>query len=104
MSVQAERGPPKASFFYDPRVRSIAYQVGLCALILWLAYSAFRNMAENLAKARIASGFDFWDATAGFDISQTLIEFSAAGSTYGQAFWVGLLNTLLVAALGIFFA
>jgi general L-amino acid transport system permease protein len=104
MSVQSERSPPKASFFYDPRVRSIAYQVGLCALILWLAYSAFRNMAENLAKANIASGFDFWDSTAGFDISQTLIEFSAAGSTYGQAFWVGLLNTLLVAALGIFFA
>ena len=102
--VRSERGPPKVPFFYDPRIRSIAYQVGLCALILFLAYSAVRNAIDNLAKARIASGFEFWDATAGFDISQTLIEFSAAGSTYGQAFWVGLLNTLLVAALGIVFA
>ena len=38
------------------------------------------------------------------DISQTLIEYSARGSTYGRAFWVGLLNTLLVAGLGIIFA
>ncbi|MCZ7656644.1 MAG: amino acid ABC transporter permease [Xanthobacteraceae bacterium] len=104
MSVQSERRPPKASFFYDPRVRSIAYQVALCAIIVFLAYSAIQNAAENLARARIASGFEFWDATAGFDISQTLIEFSAASSTYGQAFWVGLLNTLLVAGLGIVFA
>src|SRR5690606_20161046 len=42
--------------------------------------------------------------TAGFDISQTLIEYSAQGSTYGRAFWVGLLNTLLVAGLGIVLA
>ncbi|OYX92843.1 MAG: hypothetical protein B7Y78_09545, partial [Caulobacter sp. 35-67-4] len=41
--------------------------------------------------------------TAGFDISQTLISYSNL-STYGRAFWVGLLNTLLVAGLGIVFA
>ena len=40
----------------------------------------------------------------GFDISQTLIEYSSRGSTYGRAFWVGLLNTLLVAGIGIVFA
>ncbi len=37
----------------------------------------------------------------GFDINQKLIPFSASGSTYGQAFYVGLLNTLLVASIGI---
>ena len=42
--------------------------------------------------------------TAGFDISQTLIPYSSQASTYGRAFWVGLLNTLLVAGLGIVFA
>jgi general L-amino acid transport system permease protein len=42
--------------------------------------------------------------TAGFDISQTLIDYSSQASTYGRAFWVGLLNTLLVAAIGIAFA
>ena len=40
----------------------------------------------------------------GFDISQTLIAYSASTSTFGRAFWVGLLNTLLVAAIGIVLA
>jgi general L-amino acid transport system permease protein len=94
---------PKVSPLYDPRIRSIAYQVLLCAIIVFLIYSAISNAAENLQKARIASGFDFWYNTAGFDISQSLIEYSTI-STYGRAFWVGLLNTLLVAALGIVLA
>jgi general L-amino acid transport system permease protein len=45
-------------------------------------------------------GFGFWDQTAGFDINQSLISYSAL-STYGRAFWVGLLNTLLVGVLSI---
>lgn len=48
-------------------------------------------------------GFGFWNQTAGFDINQTLIPYSAA-STYGQAFWVGLLNTLMVAGMSILLA
>ncbi|MGA9002082.1 MAG: amino acid ABC transporter permease, partial [Pseudolabrys sp.] len=67
-------------------------------------YGAASNAIDNLARSHIASGFGFWNATAGFDISQTLIEYSPRGSTYGRAFWVGLLNTLLVAGLGIVFA
>jgi general L-amino acid transport system permease protein len=97
-------GPPKVSWLYDPKVRSIAYQVILVALIIFLVYAAVKNAADNLARAKIASGFGFWNNTAGFDISQTLIEYSAQASSYGQAFWVGLTNTLLVAIVGIFFA
>jgi general L-amino acid transport system permease protein len=87
----------------NPRVRGVVYQILLCAIIVFLAWSAIRNAAENLARAKIASGFGFWNVTAGFDISQTLIDYSTT-STYGRAFWVGLLNTLLIAALGIVFA
>ena len=101
MSIAQDSGPPKVSLINDPKVRSIAYQVILCAIIVFLAYSAVRNAIDNLARARIASGFGFWNQTAGFDISQTLIEYSANAGTYGRAFWVGLLNTLLVAILGI---
>jgi general L-amino acid transport system permease protein len=104
MSIAQESGPPKVSLLYDPKVRSIAYQVILCAIIVFLAWSAVRNAASNLARANIASGFGFWGQTAGFDISQTLIEYSAQGSSYGRAFWVGLLNTLVVAAIGIVLA
>ena len=104
MSIAQESGPPKVSPIYDPKVRSIAYQVVLVAAIVFLAYSAVKNAADNLARAKIASGFGFWNQTAGFDISQTLIEYTAQGGTYGRAFWVGLLNTLLVAAIGIVLA
>lgn len=94
---------PKISPLNDPRWRSVVVQVLLCLVIAWLAYGAITNAADNLARARIASGFDFWNSTAGFDISQTLIPYTTQ-STYGRAFWVGLLNTLLVASLGIVFA
>ncbi len=43
------------------------------------------------------------DNTAGFDVSQTLIPYSGS-DTYTRVFFVGLLNTLLVSVIGIFFA
>ena len=94
---------PKAPLIYNPKVRGMAYQAVLCAVIVFLAWSAIRNAAENLARAKIATGFGFWENTAGFDISQALIEYSTT-SSYGRAFWVGLINTLVVAALGIVLA
>jgi general L-amino acid transport system permease protein len=91
-------------FYRDPRLRGLLLQALLCAAIGLLAYGAIRNAADNLARANIASGFGFLDVTAGFDIGQTLIDYSSQASTYGRAFWVGLLNTLLVAGIGIAFA
>jgi general L-amino acid transport system permease protein len=89
---------------YRRRIAGIVLQVGLIVLIGGLVYAAAYNAAQNLARAHIASGFGFWNNTAGFDISQTLIAYSPATSTFGRAFWVGLLNTLLVAAIGIVLA
>jgi len=96
--------PPRVPLYSDPRVRSVVYQLGLAAIIAFLVWGAVSNAVDHLQKAHIASGFGFWNQTAGFDISQSLIPYSSTLSTYGTAFWVGLLNTLLVAALGIVFA
>ena len=96
--------PARASLLYDPRVRGIVSQTVLVAIIAFLFYEAATNAIDNLRRARIASGFGFLDNTAGFDVSQSLVPFSAAASTYGQAFIVGLLNTLLVAAIGVVLA
>ncbi len=106
MAVEVPAAPPPArvAFYNDPKIRSVAYQVALCVIVALLVYGAVNNAIENLRRAHIASGFGFWDHTAGFDISQTLISFTSDASTYGRAFWVGLLNTLLVAVLGIIFA
>ncbi len=106
MAVESQTGPAPARvpFYNDPRVRSLVYQAALIIVVVLLIYGAAQNAIVNLQRARIASGFGFWEQTAGFDISQTLIAYSAQASTYGRAFWVGLLNTLLVAGLGIIFA
>src|SRR6202167_492045 len=89
-----------------PRLRFglLAIQAGLAAVICALICAAAFNVAQNLARAHIASGFGFWNNTAGFDISQSLIDYSPSTSSFGRAFWVGLLNTLLVAAIGIVLA
>ena len=91
---------PKVSLFYDPKVRGYVFQAILFVVVIFLAYSAVDNASENLKKAKIASGFGFWNNTAGFDIGQRLIHYTAT-SSYGTAFWVGLWNTLLVASVGI---
>ena len=85
-------------------IRSVVLQAALVLIVVALAGDAAYNAAVNLARANIAHGFGFWNNTAGFDISQTLIDYSSSASTFGRAFWVGLLNTLLVSALGIVLA
>jgi general L-amino acid transport system permease protein len=97
--AEGTQGLPRTS-----RIAGIAAQLVLVLVIGGLAYGAIVNAAQNLAHARIASGFGFWNNTAGFDISQTLISYSSSTSSFGRAFWVGLLNTLLVAAIGIVLA
>ncbi len=93
--------PPKQ---HAGLIRSIALQAALVLVVAALAGGAAYNAAVNLAHANIARGFGFWNNTAGFDISQTLIDYSSSASTFGRAFWVGVLNTLLVSALGIVLA
>jgi len=88
------------SLFRDTRFRSAAYQVVLFAALAALAALGWRNAVANMAARGIPMGFSFWDQTAGFDINQSLISYSAL-STYGRAFWVGLWNTLLVGAISI---
>ncbi|MFG1465384.1 amino acid ABC transporter permease [Xanthobacter sp. DSM 24535] len=87
----------------DPALRSAVIQITLGIALIWLVWSFFANAQANLARQGIASGFGFLDNSAGFGITQTLIPYSESMS-YGRAFLVGLLNTLLVAVLGIILA
>jgi general L-amino acid transport system permease protein len=104
MAVAASSPPGRlsalTSFLYRPEVRQVLYQLLLLAVVAYAAQWVVSNVADNLRRQNIASGFEFLDRTSGFDVSQSLIAYSHA-STYGRAFWVGLLNTLLVSALGI---
>lgn len=73
------------------------------AVFAWVGYEIVANAKGNLAAQNIASGFGFMSNTAGFGVSQALIPYSEADS-YTRVFLVGLVNTLVVAAVGIFFA
>ena len=84
----------------DRVFRGYAWQ-GLALLIAGaLAVYLGLNLVDNLAKRGITSGFGFLDDTAGFGVTTSLIPYSEQ-SSYARAFVVGLLNTLLVSALGI---
>jgi general L-amino acid transport system permease protein len=73
------------------------------AALAWIGYEIVANARGNLETQHVASGFDFMSRTAGFGVSQSLIPYSET-DTYTRVFLVGLLNTLLVAVVGIFFA
>jgi general L-amino acid transport system permease protein len=91
------------AFLYRPEVRQFIWQALLLILLVALLWMIITNTHANLRKQNIASGFGFWDRTAGFDIGQSLIAYSNT-SSYGRAFWVGLWNTVVVAAIGIVLA
>jgi general L-amino acid transport system permease protein len=95
--------PPPVAVIYNPKVRSALYQIALALALVWLAYQFALNAAANLGARNIASGLGFLDNTAGFGINQTLIAYDET-SSYGRAFLVGLLNTLLVSGVGIVLA
>jgi general L-amino acid transport system permease protein len=90
----------RGSLLYNPVVRGAFFQIlvfgGLCAFLYWIVH----NTQENLARAGRNVSFDFLYQRAGFDVGQSLIQYSS-DSTQLDALIVGLLNTLLVAAAGI---
>src|SRR4051812_24070661 len=94
---------PRVSFLNDPKIRSIFAQIIFVLLLIWAGYEIVTNTAANLGRLNKNINFGFLSTTAGFDIIQSLVDYSRV-STYGRAILVGFLNTLLIAALGIVFA
>ena len=74
----------------------------LFVIVFIVGFFAF-NAQDNMANRGIEFGFGFWGQEASFDIQFSLIEYDGSHS-YGRAYLVGLLNTILVSVVGIFFA
>ncbi|MCO5062968.1 MAG: amino acid ABC transporter permease [Rhizobiaceae bacterium] len=90
----------KVSLLYDPRARSIFFQLLIVALLVLGGWWIVDNTIENLRRSNIQTGFAFLRGRAGFDILTSLIPYSS-DSTFGRAIVVGVLNTALVAVTGI---
>jgi general L-amino acid transport system permease protein len=110
MTTIESRAPPSQFVFRLRRVlggragwSGFAFQILFAAIIVWIGYEIVANARANLQAQRITSGLGFLANTAGFDVSQNLISYSGS-DTYSRVFLVGLLNTLLVSIIGIFFA
>ena len=87
----------------DVRVLRVVAQVAiLLAVGLGVAYLV-NNLTTAMAERGFAFSFDFLDRRAGFEIGESPVPYSA-DDTYGQAFLVGLLNTLFVSIVGIVLA
>ncbi len=91
---------PEASWLNRPEVRSLIYQALILGALVWAIVTIVGNVTSNLEARGIATGFRFLGERAGFGVSQALIEYSSS-STYSRVFLVGLLNTLLVSAMGV---
>ena len=71
-------------------------------IILVIIYFTI-NAQNNMGNRGISFGFGFLSQESSFDIAFSLIDYDGSYS-YARAFLVGLLNTILVSVIGIFFA
>ena len=99
---------PRASFrpsmlIYDTRYRALTIQVVFLVMLSLFFWWLIDNTINNLALKDKDFDFGFLSARAGYDINQTLVEYTN-DSSHGRALVVGLLNTLYLAFLSCILA
>ncbi|MBD2146099.1 ABC transporter permease subunit [Sphaerospermopsis sp. FACHB-1194] len=90
----------KPPIWRDYRFLQITTQVIAVILAIAIVTILWINVNRNLQQLRINFGFDFLQQQASFDIGETPINYNPT-DTYLRALWVGLINSLRVAILGI---
>jgi general L-amino acid transport system permease protein len=95
--------PRGFAWLNDERSRAVLFQALIFGAVIGVLAYLGHDASINLRQQGISFGFGFLDHEAGFEISPALIPYTPADS-YSYAMLVGLLNTLLVAAIGIVFA
>jgi general L-amino acid transport system permease protein len=92
-------------FIYNERIRSFVFQASILLSLFSGFWWLISNTIDNLSSQNKSFGFGFLEQTAGFQISSTLgtwvMEYNVGSSTYVDVFLIGIINTLLVASLGI---
>ena len=84
---------------FKNKKRLIPQAVTIFFIIFVFAYFSY-NAQINMGNRGISFGYGFLSQEASFDIAFSMIDYDGSYS-YGRAFLVGLLNTLLVSIIGI---
>ena len=89
----------------DTRVRALVFQAALISALVFGAWWLIDNTVSNLSEQGKSLGFNFLAQTAGFQISSTLgtwlMDYNVGESTYLDVYFIGIINTFVVAVLGI---
>lgn len=89
----------------DARVRALVFQASLILALIFGAWWLVDNTVSNLSEQGKTLGLNFLVQTAGFQISSTLgtwvMDYNVGQSTYLDVYFIGIINTFVVAALGI---
>ncbi len=100
------------SFLFDVRFLGVLGQIGFIVLVLVIVGTSGGNFCKNVNKLGEAQficrdvtfsyrcTYDFMDSEAGFDISDTVLDFVNT-DPYWTAFYLGVLNTLKLGLLGV---
>ena len=72
--------PSAVPFWRDEAKRAIVFQIVALVVVAGVSYYLFSNTQANLARQSIATGFDFLDREASFEIGESLIRYSASDS------------------------
>lgn len=91
------------SLLHDAGTRALIFQIVLLAVVVFVGYYLFSNLQANRADQGISTGFAFLNQPAGFPVLIHLIEYTEA-DTYGRAFFVALINTVVISLMGIVLA
>jgi general L-amino acid transport system permease protein len=93
------------NLIFDKRFRSIAFQIFLFLTVIFLFYWFAQNASNNISARGDRFGFDFLNNTSGFSILPTLgtwvFDYQVGKSTYLDVFFIGIVNTLVIAITGI---
>ncbi len=107
--LQAQQSVP---FWRDTRILGVFGQIGFIIVAILFFRLIFGNFADNVDRLGESQficrdgtfsylcAYDFMDSEAGFDISDTMLEYVNTDS-YWYAFWLGILNTLKVGLMAV---
>ncbi|WP_117160912.1 amino acid ABC transporter permease [Paraliobacillus sp. X-1268] len=93
----------RTPFWRDNRILPILFQVLFVIFIFLIGTYLINNARAGLDRIGMNLGVGFLNNTASFNISESMIDYQPT-DTYLRAILVGILNTIKVSIIGIFFA